>query len=276
MKTKSNLNKFMTLLENDVYRSLKFVIPIIVAFFIAHMYNSLSIISKFNEEIRPALQYHSVNELVENGQVFGFSEIFQKDTLTIMSLSVLVIVLYTLLLWNKEWIGKSKSIYTLLSLPVKRSYILLSKTCTVFIFIIFNVVIQISTLFLDKFIITLWVDKRLIVDESVMGVYSASYRNLFNLTSMNIVVSLVLIIASILLLSLIVLLFRSSGVKGFSFGLILLMVHSVSPFIITVIHRTYFKYLQVESLTLCLIFSLIVSFLVYRYCKYLLDQKIAL
>lgn len=274
MKIKSNLNKFMTLLENDVYRSLKFVIPIIVAFFIAHIgfaYNTIlnlkSVVSTDLKENR------TIEELINEGLKFGFYDLFGDSIYFVMIWSISAILIYTLLLWNMEWMGRSKRIYTLLALPVKRSYILLSKTCTILLFVVFNLVVQIATLFLDKFIMNLSIDKRLIIDESVLGVFStSSYSNAFNLTSNNIVFTVIFIITSILLVGLVVLLARSFKIKGLLLGILSLILYVAGLIGMTIIAGCYF-YLNFK-LMLCIIYSLISGILVYMLSNYLLNNKL--
>lgn len=274
MKTKSNLNKFLTLLENDVYRSLKFVVPIIVAFFIAHIgfaYNTIlnlkSVVSTDLKENR------TIEELINEGLKFGFYDLFGDSIYFVMIWSIVAILIYTLLLWNMEWMGRSKRIYTLLTLPVKKSYILLSKTCTILLFVVFNLVVQIATLFLDKFIMNLSIDKRLIIDESVLGVFSTSrYSNAFNLTSNNIVFTVILIITSILLVGLVVLLARSFKIKGLLLGILSLILYVAGLIGMAIIAGCYF-YLNLK-LMLCTIFSLISGILVYMLSNYLLNNKI--
>lgn len=274
MKTKSNLNKFMTLLENNVYRSLKFVVPIIVAFFIAHIGFAYNIILNLKSVVSTDLKENrTIEELINEGLKFGFYDLFGDSIYFVMIWSIVAILIYTLLLWNMEWMGRSKRIYTLLSLPVKRSYILLSKICTIFLFVVFNLVVQIATLFLDKFIMNLSIDKRLIIDESVLGVFSTRlFSNAFNLTSNNIVFTVILIITSIMLLGFVVLLARSFKIKGLLLGILSLILYVAGLIGMAIIAGCYF-YLNLK-LMLCTIFSLISGILVYMLSNYLLNNKI--
>lgn len=274
MKKKSNFNKFLTLLENDIYRSLKFILPTILIFFIAHIGFAYNIILNLKSVITTHLKENeTIDQLINQGLQFGFCDLLGDTLYFVIIWSAVAIVIYTLLLWNMEWMGRSKSIYTLLSLPVKKSYILLSKICTVLIFIAFNLVLQIATLFLDKFIMNLTLDKRLIIDESVLGAFATRlYSNVFNLTSSNLIVTIILIITSILLLGLIVLLFRSFKWKGLFLGALGPIFYITGLIGVTILSDM--GYFLRSRFMAVIIFSFIVAILAYMLSNYLLNKKI--
>lgn len=273
MTKKSNFNKFLTLLEKEFYRNLKLVIPLILILFMGHLVMAWNRISSMQEIVDIRLKSNTVDELLRIREYFGFNYFFNgnDDIIIFMFLSILIITLYTLILWNQEWMGGSKSIYTLLSLPIKKSYIVCSKVITMLIFILFNLLVQILALFIDKGIIKLRVNSAFYVDESVLGIFSTNYDVQFiNLISKEFWVSLITIISVILLLGLIVLLFRSFKVKGLILGVTMLVLY-VSIYVGT---YYYFHLYYNEYYGFKVIFSLIITILTFSYSKYLLEKKV--
>lgn len=273
MEKKSNCNKFLTLLENDFCRNLKFVLPIIGGFWILHLIVSWGIVSSLSNKIGDWLSNNTIEEVLEAGKQVNFYDVLRFGQLvSIMYVSILAVTLYTIFLWEKEWFGSTKSIYTLLSIPVKRSYIVMSKILTMIIFIAFNILIQISTLFIDNAFMKLRLDEKLVVDKSVLFAFSTSSRsNKLNLASIDAVNLALILITAVLLLSLIVLLFRSFKVKGLILGGVLFILY----FVIYVYSRQVLNLYINEWFIFKLIFSLITSILTFNYCKYLLKNKVA-
>lgn len=273
MRNKSNLNKFITILENDLYRSLKTMLPMIFIFSVAQIFAAWIWISGDKERIDNILRNESITEFLNSRGTRGFDDLFAISSITfVMGLSVLALVLYTLFLWNREWMGSSKSIYTLLNLPIKRSYILFSKWLTMIVFLSFNLLVQIATLFIDKKLMAWIVDGRLYENQSVLGVFSTNYykADWYNLISRDILVSIVTVIALVLLLSLAVLLFRSFKVKGLILGVIFLVVYIGSYIGV----YFYFNLFMDEYFVFKLIFSIITCILSFIYSKYLLENKV--
>lgn len=273
MERKCNFNKFLTLFENDFYRSLITMLPMIFIFSIAQVFVAWRWISGEKERIDNILINEPITEFLNSRGTRSFDDLFAISSITfVMGLSVLAIVLYTLFLWNREWMGSSKSIYTLLNLPIKRSYILFSKWLTMIVFLSFNLLVQISTLFIDKKLMAWMIDERLYVDQSVLGVFSTNYykADWYNLISRGILVSIVTVIALVLLLSLAVLLFRSFKIKGLILGVIFLAVY-IGPYIGVYF---YFNLFMDEYFIFKLIFSMITCILSFIYSKYLLENKV--
>lgn len=273
MTKKSNFNKFLTLLEKEFYRNLKLVFPLILILFMGHLVIAWNDISSMKEIVDTRLKNNTLDKLLRIKEYFGFDYFLNKQghIITFIFLSILIITLYTLILWNREWMGGSKSIYTLLSLPIKKSYIVCSKVITMLIFILFNLLVQILALFIDKGIIKLRVNSAFYVDESVLGIFSTNYNVQFiNLISKEFWVSLITIISVILLLGIIVLLFRSFKIKGLILGVTMLGLYVF----IYVGTYYYFNLYYNEYYGFKVIFSLIITILTFAYSKYLLEKKV--
>lgn len=273
MEKKCNFNKFMTLFENDFCRSLTTMLPMIFIFSIAQVFAAWKGISVIQERLDNMLRDKSATEVINTMSVSDFDNLFNISSITfVMGLSTLAVVLYTLFLWDREWMGSNKSIYTLLNLPIKRSYVLVSKLLTMIIFLSFNLFIQLSTLFIDEKLMSWIIDERLYVEQSVLGVFSTNYykSDWYNLISRDIFVSIVTVIALVLLLSLVVLLFRSFKIKGLIVGVIFLAIY------IGIYLGVYF-YLNLfwdEYFIFKLIFSIITCILSFICSKYLLENKV--
>lgn len=273
MNKKCNCNKFLTLLENEFYRNFKNMIGIIFGFFVGHLVTAWVGITSIENEIDDALRNNPIEKALEIKRNSGFYDLYDHKGLEfIMLLAILIVVLYTLYIWNREWMGSSKSIYTLLALPIKKNYIILSKLFTMVVYTAFALLVQILTLFLDKKIMSWRIDKRFYIDESVLGVFSTDYfrTEYLNLISRDIFVSIATVLALILLLGLIILLFRSFKIKGLILGVILLAVY-VGVFIGVPV---YFNLYLEEAFVVRLILSIITSIIAFIFSKFLLENKV--
>lgn len=283
---KSNLNKFLTFMENDLYRSLKIMVPIILLFFLGHIGAVIYRTNNFNNYVLDTLRRNRglsraevIKPIYDNavGMIINPAYVGM-----IMLISFVVIVSYTLILWNREWRGSSKSIYTTLSIPFKRVNILVAKICVIFIFLSVNLALQIAALFIDNALIKAMVAKEFTNNISVISYFSREYvmyGNNFNglyghylVFEPRIIISdIVLALSMILLLGLIILLLRSFKLKGGVLGVIIFMAYMFLYGFIP----AYFKFYLFEKLWFYMLFPLGISILSFIFSKYLIENKIS-
>lgn len=286
MEKKSNLNKFLTFLENDFYRSLKVMGSIMVIFLLTHITATVFSISEFNKTMKALAKRfgQDVSNLSVSADVaFSISKLLNESyILPIVFFSFIAIILYTIVLWNREWIGSSKSVYTLLTLPVKKVYVLISKIVTILIFLGINFILQYSALFIDELLVNRMIPKNLLKETRVVDIITGVYKSemyrlkegvaILSIDGVTMVLNFILVIALVVLAGLIVLLFRSFKVKGGILGVVIfitfifLYIFAPSIFNFYFNERTYFRAFM----------PLTISILAFLWSKYLLENNVSI
>lgn len=249
MNNKSNFNKFMVLFENDFYRSLKFMISVMIIFVITHLTSTIISISSYNKTINHSLKTNG--QLSEYDKYFSMNKLISQNTIMqIMIISMVVVVLYTIVLWAREWSGAAKSSYTLLTLPVKRVYILTAKICTMITFLSMNFIFQIITLFIDNELLKAMLNKENFISYDVlsciMGIYknrsenTSDYMSLLSLDPVSLCVNFLLALSFIILLGLLVLLYRSFKLKGVFLGIAIFVLYTMGYIFIPRLLKFYY------------------------------------
>lgn len=249
MNKKSNFNKFMVLFENDFYRSLKFMIPVMIIFVITHLTSTIISISSYNKTINHSLKTNG--QLSEYDKYFSMNKLIAQNTIMqIMIISMVGVVLYTIVLWAREWSGAAKSSYTLLTLPVKRKYILTAKICTMIVYLSMNFILQLITLFIDNGLLKAMINKDNFINYDVlsciMGIYKirskaeGDYMSLLSLDPVSLCVNFLLALSFIILLGLLVLLYRSFKFKGAFLGLAILVLYTIGYIFIPRLLKFYY------------------------------------
>lgn len=286
MDKKSSLNKFLTFLETDFYRSLKGMIPVMIIFFLGHIGATIFSIRDFNSFMNSLAKRLQQDVTALSGTEVGTFSVDRllndSYVIPIMFCSFVVVGLYTLVLWNREWRGSSKTSYTLLTLPFKKVYILISKSLTILIFLGINFLLQYSALFIDKLLIGMMVPKNLIMNVSIFEVVTGVCRSeikygtsrvmtFLYLDIVTITLNLVLAIAAISMLGLIVLLFRSFKIKGGLLGIAIFSTYILAYIFGARILKFYFY----ESIYFRFFLPLITGIVGFIFSNYLLEKKVS-
>lgn len=119
------MKKFIDLLNFEMGRFLKYLLPTFLVVAILQLFTTFTTINSYNDEAR---------RMLAQGQDLASMPPFTGVTITqrglfgvsIMGL-VLVFVFYSFFIWYREWLGKNAFIYRLLMLPVNRTMIFLTK-----------------------------------------------------------------------------------------------------------------------------------------------------
>lgn len=286
MGKKSNLNKFLTFLENDFYRSLKVMIPTMVLLVIVHIGQTVITINNYMSTMNSLAKrlQQDINTLQggEAGPISILLILRDSNVIQIMFLSFIIVGLYTLVLWNREWRGSSKTSYTLLTLPLKKVYILISKNLTILIFLGINFILQYCTLLIDKLLISMMVPKNLIINVSIFEIISGVCKGevrygspkfiaFLSLDIITITLNIVLVISVIVLLGLIVLLFRSFNMKGLVLGCAIFGAYVFSYIFTAGILKLYFY----EGVYFRIFLPVIISILGFIWSNHLLEKKVS-
>mgnify|MGYP003369174797 CR=1 FL=1 len=179
-----------------------------------------------------------------------------------------LIAIMAFYIWLKEWFGRKKTIFTLMTLPVSRLKIILSKllaVCT-FEFILFGMCF--GTIFLESFIL-----------KNIMGISTTSIDGFFkymlsmgySINTEMLVLSVLFIITMISFIFLLIMLNRSSVIKGSAIAIILAFTMFGILFLLLVLSNFIFSY---DYLTLINIFCIVVIGLSIEVSNYLFKNLV--
>lgn len=117
--------KFIRLLEFELGRFLRFLIPAIVLSAVIQFIALFDTITNYNAYLKESLESNVPMQQFSMHDVTG-SGLFPVAILIVP----LLFVFYSLFTWYREWLGKNTFIYRLLMLPINRMSIFFSKAIT--------------------------------------------------------------------------------------------------------------------------------------------------
>lgn len=128
------MKKFINLLNFEMNRFLKFLVPTLLIAFIVQIFQTIGSAYMYNRMIN--VQFNTnPNNLDFSGDDLGDIGKFSMEDVTgtsLFTLSVLLIVLvfvfYSFFVWYRDWLGKNTFTYRLLMLPMNRTNIILAKS----------------------------------------------------------------------------------------------------------------------------------------------------
>lgn len=163
-----------------------------------------------------------------------------------------LIAIMSFYIWLKEWFGRKKTIFTLMTLPVSRLKIILSKVLAVctFGFILFGMCF--GTIFLESFILNNIMG---ISTTSIDGFFKYIFSMGYSINTEMLILSVLFMIAMISFIFLLIMLNRSSVIKGTAVAIILALTMLGILFLLLVLSNFIFSY---DYLTLINIFCIVV------------------
>ena len=157
------MNKLMALVNTDLKRSKKFYLTFIGLLFLATIL--VNIIQILNYTKRT----HIIEKAIETfgGIFYGNAILFTNGTLSrIFIIGVLILIVYSIYSWVREYSQSSKSFYTLLMLPANRYYIFIAKIISTATMIYGYILSLVIALFISKGIFNILLSKFPIIKTS--------------------------------------------------------------------------------------------------------------
>lgn len=269
------MRKFMTLVDIEMNRIFKVFLPTLLLYIILGVGNSVIVANNTMTDLKnkatiagksleqylasPDYARHDVYSLLYNNKVIKFG----------FAILIFAVIIYSLVIWYREWFGNNKTIYTLLTIPFDRSKVYLAKFVTIAIMFLSTV---------SAFLITLIgfyiVNKSIIVKEAIEPFFLKDiigFDGQFVEVFSNKLVISVAIIEVISLVFLFCILERSFRLKGLILGLILGITIFVGTIFILIQGNLYY----IEKKWLIIGVHLTSAIAAIIYSNYLLKNKIA-
>ncbi|MFC5651670.1 hypothetical protein ACFPYJ_21645 [Paenibacillus solisilvae] len=200
-----------------------------------------------------------------------------------IALSAVTLLLYTVFIWYREWMGKNSFIYRLLMLPTARRNIYLAKLTAILLLVLGLVGFQLAILPIEQLICRMSVPQAL--SDPVSLLEMIRYYYIFVVLVPNHLTDFLLLYgtgtALVILLFTIVLLERSYRLKGIIAGILYLIVVSlilIAPLYLydyqtSFLHFDLYLY-PMESLTIEMVLILIIGLISLWISLYLLQKKV--
>lgn len=186
-----------------------------------------------------------------NNAIFIYAFLLNGLVVSIFVALALIAVM-SFYIWLKEWFGRKKTIFTLMTLPVSRLKIILSKLLAMCTFGFILLGMCFGTIFLENFIINNIVG---ISITSIDGFFKEVLNIGYSINIKMLVFSVLFIIAMISFVFLLIMLNRSSVIKGTAVAIILALTMLGILFLLLVLANFMISY---EYLTLINIFCIVV------------------
>ena len=213
------MRKFASLLNFELSRFLKFLVPTLLITAVVQLYVTVSVSLEHNDMLE---RLAASGESLERVPPFTMEAVTGSGLyeLSIM-LVVLVFMFYSFFTWYREWFGKNTFIYRLLMLPTNRSYLLMTKVLVFIIGGLLAFVFQFG-MYAIQLPITEWLVNpdhytRLHI-HNVQPMFVSIQNSLFPTTLFEFVSTYSFALAALLSLFAGILIERSFGMKGLVIG----------------------------------------------------------
>jgi hypothetical protein len=272
------MNHYLKLVNFEVNRFLKFYLVLIAVIIImqlggvileatSYMNNAEKIIARDLITVKTFTDSYGTYSLDR----FLFSSWFR---LSIM-LGVSMLLLYVLLIWYRDWFGKSKFMYRLLMLPTERRTIYLAKLTTILLFTLGLITLQIFLILLEQAIVNWIVDEEFL---SKLTFNDAIQTDIFIYFYPTTILDFILIyglgIISVAVIFTGVLLERSYHLKGILFALLYagsMVLVFAAPLIL---NDLYYYFFPMEIFAITIFVCLLIFGSAVWLANYLLKYKI--
>lgn len=273
------MNKILTLYNIEFKRIYKLYLALIGILFIGNiggvvksLYDSIKKISTENnlpmnmEVLKTSIGYDFVNS-------FTVNDIYIYGTIA-LGIAVLICLLYSIIIWYRDYYSRSKTIYTLLSLPQQRFNIYLSKLITIVVMIYGIIVLQFLFWYIDLNIVKILAE---IKSPGFVNVFKTMMHSteMPNIVSANLVeflmVDVVGVILAVTVIFTAVLIERSIKKVGIICGITYIALSIFAYIYLIILSRTLLLNLLIVHIA-CYIFLFSISLII---SYYLINKKIS-
>lgn len=157
------MNKLIYLYDFDFKRNIKIYLAVIIAICSGLFISMVNSLKDYNYVIEDILKNKSIENTVG---LITFENIIPDSAIVIFIVGLAICILYSFIIWNRDFYGKNKSIYTLLMLPENRMKIYLGKLLNI---------ISFTYMYIISFTATLFVGYKLLAGKMVGDVVSYGF-----------------------------------------------------------------------------------------------------
>lgn len=281
---KKHLNSLLNLTAFEFDRISKFLYALI----------GITLVSNFIGYISaPSIYVSRVNEFMQNEaatsqqalEMFGRFSFY--DTLTTVwliapvALGISGLLIYSMFIWYREWLGKNTFAYRLLMLPIPRMHIFYSKLIIIFLSIFSLIAVQTISLFIGFQIVSAVVPGEWIGNITFM--HSLEAHPYFSFILPVSLTNFISILGSgfvfILVLFTVILMEKSFSIKGIAGGVayaIFCLITVIFPMILSDVVQNNYLFYDSELIGMIITLMILISVLSLFISRYLLNKKITI
>lgn len=188
-----------------------------------------------------------------------------------IAVGMMAVLIFSAIIWLREWYGNNRTVYTMMTTPINRHYIILSKFCNVFLIGCIYLSTQIICFFIDNAFMKLILGKEVLISQNVMTGIFESVASI--VLPGDIILFTMYFLAMVLIVAIIfngVMLQRSYGIKGIIIS-VLTIIAIVCAYII--IPNVFMMFVH-ERMFYISVLSLILIVGNYFSCYWLLKNKV--
>lgn len=272
------MKKFIRLLDFELGRFLKFLLPTYLIVAVLQLFSTISTILNFNRTTQESLARGLDAETMSLMSVRNITQtpLFSFSIVAI----ILVFIFYSFFIWYREWLGKNAFIYRLLMLPVHRSYIFLTKALTFLIGGFLSFVFQFGMYALVLFIAKLMVEPGFYQAVSIHNIqpdYEILQNLLFPQTGFEFFTIYGFAFGALVTLFAAILMERSFRIKGLIAGVVYLVTYfALYTFISSINYYNFIPFIikPSEAFIISAAYLLFMILLGTLTSRYLLNKKI--
>ncbi|WP_042273657.1 hypothetical protein [Faecalimicrobium dakarense] len=142
------MGKILSLFDFEFKRNIRNYLIIILTFCVLLIGKLIMNLNSYNYIMDKIVRKIKVSELYVNSiGILNFDNLITNSEVILFLIGILACMLYSIIIWNKDFIGKNKSIYTLYMLPQNKVNIYISKFINIICLIYIYVISFVLTLF---------------------------------------------------------------------------------------------------------------------------------
>jgi hypothetical protein len=272
------MNRYLKLVNFEVNRFFKFYVILIAIITLLQIGGVILQTSSYmkNAETVIARDFIAIETYIEKYGAYSFDRfIYSGGYMWSIMLGISVLLLYVLIIWYRDWFGKSKFMYRLLMLPTERRNIYLAKLTTILLFTLGLITVQVFLILIEQKIVSWLIDPAFLKN---IPFNDAIQRDVFIYFYPKTFFDFILIygigIISVAVIFTGILLERSYHLKGIFFALLyagLMVLVFAAPFIL---NELYYYFFPMEILAITIFVSLLIFGNAVWFANYLLKYKV--
>lgn len=278
------MNNYLKLVSFEWNRFFKVYFVLVLITIISQIAGTIVQARSYLTSMNRTMEMTSISSELEYVREYGefyFGSISQSMWFIFpVFLSMITLLIYTLFIWYRDWLGKNTFIYRLLMLPTSRLNILLAKTTTIFIMVLGLVALQLILLYAQQNIIQVMipVDLRETLSITEMIRTFDYMRVLYPITIFDFTVYYGTGLLLIIIIFTAILMERSFRWKGIILGLIYItfsLLVFFSQMLVTLFTGEVYLY-PLETMIVQIVLGLLVFGMSLGISNYLLKKKVTI
>lgn len=257
------MGRVLSLFDFEFKRNRKNYLIIILTFCVLLIGKLIMNLNSYNYIMDKIVRKMKVSDAyIESIGVLSFDNLITNSEVGLFLIGILACILYSIIIWNKDFMGKNKSIYTLYMLPQNKMNIYMSKFINIICLIYMYVVSFVLTLFAAYNIMTPMMKGNVENFEFVQSIIDKFFIVLpynFNSFLYNYVVIIINVVSILFMIILFCKYINISKIKNLILSILMII------YLIFILYKVYlpyitFRYLNIYTCMIMIILNILISY----------------